>query len=189
MSNIDFYQTLNISPDATQQEIQKAYRQMAKKYHPDKHHDNPLKHLAEEQLKIINNAYETLSDPAKRKKYDMRFTAKRTAPPRSTGRPSGTSSTGPPPPDPPREEPKPTCRACGRLLKNVNAPDELCYECARESRVASANYMDSKARQVQIPQVIALVGVVAGIYVAFTTQYLSSLLIPFYVLGIYWVGK
>jgi molecular chaperone DnaJ len=63
----DYYQILGVSKNASQDEIKKAYRKMAHKYHPDKNPDNAE---AESKFKEINNAYETLSDPKKRQGYD-----------------------------------------------------------------------------------------------------------------------
>jgi len=54
------YAVLGISPGAGLDEVRKAYRELAKKYHPDKHTDNPLSGLAEEKFKEINEAYETI---------------------------------------------------------------------------------------------------------------------------------
>lgn len=56
----DPYQVLNISPDATDEEVKHAYRDMARKYHPDNYHNNPLADLAQERMKEINEAYETI---------------------------------------------------------------------------------------------------------------------------------
>jgi curved DNA-binding protein CbpA len=55
------YKVLGVSENATQEEIRTAYLELVKKYHPDKYTDNPLKELAGEKLKEINQAYETLS--------------------------------------------------------------------------------------------------------------------------------
>src|SRR5437764_4502996 len=63
----DYYKILNISREATADEIKKAFRKLARKYHPDV---NPGNKKAEEKFKEINEAYEVLSDPDKRKKYD-----------------------------------------------------------------------------------------------------------------------
>jgi DnaJ family protein B protein 9 len=62
----DYYGILGVKKDATKQEIHKAFRQMAKKYHPDKNKD---KSASDEFIKIFK-AYETLSDEKKRKEYD-----------------------------------------------------------------------------------------------------------------------
>lgn len=55
------YEVLGIREGASQEEIKAAYREQVKKYHPDKHQDNPLQDLAEEKLQEINEAYEYLT--------------------------------------------------------------------------------------------------------------------------------
>ena len=52
------YEVLGVREDATEEEIKIAYRDLVKKYHPDKHQDNPLEGLAEEKLREINEAYD-----------------------------------------------------------------------------------------------------------------------------------
>ncbi|MGH2543180.1 MAG: DnaJ C-terminal domain-containing protein [Ardenticatenaceae bacterium] len=64
----DYYQILGVSRDAEQKEIKRAYRRLARQYHPDVNPDN---REAEERFKEINEAYEVLSDPEKRTKYDQ----------------------------------------------------------------------------------------------------------------------
>ncbi|MDR5710181.1 MAG: molecular chaperone DnaJ [Armatimonadota bacterium] len=62
----DYYEILNVSPDASQEEIHRAYRRLAREYHPDVNRDPQ----AEERFKEINEAYQILSDPQKRAEYD-----------------------------------------------------------------------------------------------------------------------
>ena len=63
----DYYEILGVSPDADQKTIKQAYRKLARQYHPDV---NPGNKEAEEKFKSINEAYQALSNPEQRKKYD-----------------------------------------------------------------------------------------------------------------------
>ena len=68
MSKRDYYEVLGINRDASEEEIKKAYRKLAMKYHPDRNPDNPK---SEENFKEAKEAYEILSDTSKRTAYDQ----------------------------------------------------------------------------------------------------------------------
>ncbi len=67
MANKDYYDILGVSEDASKKKIDRAYRRLAKKYHPDR---NPDDDEAEQKFKEISEAHEVLSDPEKREEYD-----------------------------------------------------------------------------------------------------------------------
>jgi molecular chaperone DnaJ len=79
----DFYQVLGVASDVSEKDLTKAYRKLARKFHPDANPDDPQ---AEDRFKAISEAYDVLSDPARRKEYDevRRF-----------GRPRGGFGRGP----------------------------------------------------------------------------------------------
>ena len=77
----DPYKTLGVSENASNEEIKKAYRDLARKYHPDNYHDNPLADLAQEKMKEINAAYEQI-------------TKERSGEGTAGGRPQGASYSG-----------------------------------------------------------------------------------------------
>ncbi|MBR3640407.1 MAG: molecular chaperone DnaJ [Oscillibacter sp.] len=64
----DYYEVLGLGKSATEEEIKKAYKKLARKYHPDLNPDNKE---AEEKFKEVNEAYEVLSDPEKKSRYDQ----------------------------------------------------------------------------------------------------------------------
>ena len=67
MAQEDYYKVLGVDRNASEQEINKAYRRLAKKYHPDLNHEPG----AEEKYKQVNEAYEVLHDKQKRAQYDQ----------------------------------------------------------------------------------------------------------------------
>src|SRR6058998_1914549 len=68
MAKRDYYELLGVDRSASEEDIKKAYRKLAVKFHPDK---NPGDHTAEERFKELGEAYEALSDPQKRAAYDQ----------------------------------------------------------------------------------------------------------------------
>ncbi len=93
------YETLEIAESAAQEEIKRAYRRLAKKYHPDRN----KKKGAEEKFKEINLAYQVLGDPGRRQSYDATLRASASA-----------SATGAPPPPPPPPPPRSSSSATGQ---------------------------------------------------------------------------
>ena len=67
MANRDYYEVLGIDKNATEADIKRAYRRMARKYHPDLNKEHPKE--AEENFKKVNEAYHVLSDADKRAQY------------------------------------------------------------------------------------------------------------------------
>ena len=67
METKDLYKILGIDKGASQDDIRRAYRKLARKYHPDANREDPK---AEERFKEVQHAYDVLSDPAKRREYD-----------------------------------------------------------------------------------------------------------------------
>lgn len=91
---MNHYEILDIEDDATQEEVKKAYRKLAKSLHPDLNKDNP--DGAAERFKAIKEAYEVLSNPLKREKYDLQLMRSNgAAVPESQGE-SATTYKGPP---------------------------------------------------------------------------------------------
>jgi curved DNA-binding protein CbpA len=72
----DYYETLEVSPNASPEVIKRAYRTLLERYHPDKHPDT-RKAWAEEMTKQLNEAFSVLGDDARRKEYDDRRRSQR----------------------------------------------------------------------------------------------------------------
>ncbi len=68
----DYYKILELHPEASEEVIQKAYRALARKHHPDQYHSSNKAHSSE-RMKELNEAYTTLSNPIRRQQYDRKF--------------------------------------------------------------------------------------------------------------------
>ena len=90
MARSDYYKVLGIDRKASQEDVKKAYRKLARQYHPDTNEDTG----AEERFKEISEAYDVLGDPEKRKKYDRGQSVFGSANPFGGGTPGGTAGTG-----------------------------------------------------------------------------------------------
>ena len=88
MADQDYYEVLGVSRDASDEEIKKAYRRLAMKYHPDRNNGDKA---AEEKFKAVGEAYQVLSDPQKKAAYD-RF-GKAGVDPSAAGSAAATSAT------------------------------------------------------------------------------------------------
>ena len=76
----DPYKVLGVSPNATDDEIKTAYRELAKKYHPDNYAESPLADLASEKMKEINEAYDTIMNDRKARANNGRAATSRALP-------------------------------------------------------------------------------------------------------------
>jgi curved DNA-binding protein CbpA len=65
-----YYDVLGVQPGASAEAIRAAYVKLALEFHPDRHQGNPLEALAKQRLVLINQAYQALSDPQRRARYD-----------------------------------------------------------------------------------------------------------------------
>lgn len=68
---MNYYDELGLTPEASAEEIHQAYRNLARLLHPDQHHDENLRRLAESQMKRLNAVHAILSDPLQRRRYDL----------------------------------------------------------------------------------------------------------------------
>ena len=102
------YETLGVPPNASVDDIRRAYRRLAQRFHPDRHLESPAAeaHRAADRMREINGAWHVLSDPASREHYDLELSLARVKAaretwqprPRPTGGPAHSSTAAPPRP-------------------------------------------------------------------------------------------
>ena len=100
--DLDYYAILNLKPGSSAEEVRDQWRRLAKAYHPDKHAGD---RRFEEQLRLINLAYEVLRDPQRKAAYDLRFPPE-PPPVRPAPKPAGSTSPKPPPKSTPPKPPQ-----------------------------------------------------------------------------------
>ena len=99
----DYYRLLKVTPHASAEEIRRAFRQQAKRCHPDLYHNAPLqeKKQHQKQFVLLTQAYETLSDPKRRHQYDLKFQQHSAKKQKPHAKASSSSRRTYRPPDPP----------------------------------------------------------------------------------------
>ena len=106
----NYYQILEVKPDASEEKIKEQYLFLVQAWHPDKFSKADQKARAEERVKEINAAYEVLRDPARRAKYDQSLQSPKKTAPRQTPTRQAPSQQVQPQPVPPRPAPIPPRR-------------------------------------------------------------------------------
>ena len=137
----DLYRLLGLSRGASQDDVRSAYRKLVREHHPDA---NPDDHTAEERFKGIQQAYEVLSNPEKRREYDKRFHA------------SSTKSSG-----------RPRARTGGKTATTVDLSDLLRKLADRSDRPQEGN------RQLQDEEVARLAKVL-GVHISRISELLGK---------------
>lgn len=135
----DYYKILQVSPDAAPEVIQMAYKALAKKYHPDLNPDNAEQ--AQEQMKELNEAFEILSDPEKRARYDAaQKSTKSTA--SAASQPQTDTSTQQPHETQPPQQPSPEKENTPSSTKSATSPSGSSATSSSQSNAHSFGFMD-----------------------------------------------
>lgn len=174
----NYYEILNVSQNASQEEIKQSYRKLVKEYHPDKYANNPLAHLAEAKLKEINEAYDILGDPKKREKYDAHLSRFGNKGPSDNY--SQQTTTHSPGPEYNRAQvycSEHTDRLADGNCQYCNKP--LCFECLSQFTIRAcpdclmeynANYLASLRKPLVRTGIAAIIGLILGLSDGFPLQ-------------------
>ena len=135
----DYYKILQVSPDAAPEVIQMAYKALAKKYHPDLNPDNAEQ--AQERMKELNEAFEILSDPEKRARYDAaQKSTKSTA--SAASQPKTDTSTQQPHETQSPQQPSPEKENTPSSTKSATSPSGSSATSSSQSNAHSFGFMD-----------------------------------------------
>src|SRR5215475_5509237 len=142
MAGPDFYTILGVSRTASVDEIKSAHRELVKKFHPDLFPGAKQKAQANKKLQQINEAYATLSNPERRRRYDSRYPPRATVakPARSTGERMSTASFRRPP----------VVRAWENLARRVNEKLKQITKTLSGLAKAALNAYSHLSREVRI---------------------------------------
>jgi len=177
----DLYEILEVSPKASEEVIEKAYKVLAKKYHPDLQSNEAQKKLCEQKMKVLNEAYEILGDKEKRKQYDaQRKEKEETKEPHTNEPPKKTQTTYTESPPPKTEQPesiydiygqvkyyRDTLKRQAERQEKMHAQEQSAYQYAYEKYLKSLGFkVKKKWTWRRVKDLLKALGIMASIILA-----------------------